>query len=176
MANPFFLNQDFNRVAVYPGSFDPIHLGHINIIERICPLFDQVIVLISNSNQKACLFSVEERKKMIDQSLKHLSHIRVDIHSGLTVDYVKEHKNHIIIRGLRSLSDFDFELNMAHMNMKLSPEVETLSMFSHRDLCFISSRAIKEVAVNGGELKGLVPEVIIDPLKLRIIEVSKTKN
>ncbi len=153
------------RTALYPGSFDPIHLGHIDIIRRICPMFDEVVVLISQSSNKKTLFTTEERKNMIIESLADLKNIRVEIHNGLTVDYAKKCGSKVIVRGLRAVVDFEFEISMANINKKLAPEIETILMFSQHEYYFISSRGVKEIAINGGNLIGLVPDSVIGPLK-----------
>ncbi len=153
------------KIAVYPGSFDPITLGHVDIIERISHLYDSVIVLISENSEKSSFFSSEEKKKLIQKSLQHLSNIKVDVHDGLTVDYVLKKKAHVIVRGLRAVVDFEYEMTMASMNKKLAPKVETVLVFANPDLYFISSRGVKEVARHGGSLKGLVPVVVEKTLR-----------
>jgi pantetheine-phosphate adenylyltransferase len=149
-----------SRIAVYPGSFDPITLGHVDIIDRISPLYDQVIVLIANSSQKNSLFNVEERKKLVEMSLAHLKNIKVDIFDGLTVDYMRRNKAQVIVRGLRAVVDFEYEMTMASMNKKLAPEIETTLVFARPEYYYISSRGVKEVAVNHGSLKGLVNDLV----------------
>ncbi len=146
------------RIAVYPGSFDPIHQGHVDIIERMAPVFDKVIILIAQSSQKNSFFSAAERKLMIEKSLKHLSNVEVDMFAGLTVDYMKQNNAQIIVRGLRAVVDFEYEMTMASMNKKLAPQIETMLVFAKPEYYYISSRGVKEVAVNGGNLDGLVPD------------------
>jgi len=153
-----------SKVAVYPGSFDPITVGHVDIINRISPLYDQVIVLIAQSSQKSAMFPVEERKALIEKALSHLKNVRVDIFDGLTVEYMKKHNAQVIVRGLRAVSDFEYEMTMANMNKKLSPDIETLLVFASPEYYFISSRGVKEVAINGGALNGLVPEIVADAM------------
>lgn len=148
------------RIAVYPGSFDPITLGHVDIINRISPLYDHVIVLISNSTQKVSLFDVQERMDLINLSLSHLKNITVDTHDGLTVDYMKQKKAQVIVRGLRAVIDFEYEMTMASMNKKLAPEIETTLVFARPEYYFISSRGVKEIAINHGSLEGLVPDIV----------------
>lgn len=143
-------------IAVYAGSFDPIHCGHIDIIQRISKLYDRVIVLLANSSQKKTLFSANERKVLIQQSLKGIKNVDVDVFSGLVVDYLKKRNAQVLIRGLRAVVDFEYEMSMANMNKKLSPEIETLLVFSSPEYYFLSSRGIKEIAMNQGSLKGLV--------------------
>ena len=156
------------NIAVYPGSFDPITMGHVDIISRLSPLYDEVIVLVAHSSQKQSMFSAEERKTLIEKSLPHLKNVRVDIFAGLTVDYMKKVNAQVIVRGLRAVVDFEYEMTMANMNKKLAPQIETLLVFASPEYYYISSRGVKEVAVNGGELKGLVPDVVIDVMKKKI--------
>ncbi|MEY4617082.1 MAG: phosphopantetheine adenylyltransferase [Pseudomonadota bacterium] len=145
------------KIAVYPGSFDPITIGHLDIIQRLSPLYDEVVVLVSHSPNKSYLFSSQERKEMLETSLSHLKNIRVDIHEGLTVDYLRKINAKVIVRGLRAVVDFEYEMAMASMNKKLAPEIETVLIFASPDCYYISSRAIKEIARFGGNLDGLVP-------------------
>ncbi len=156
------------NIAVYPGSFDPITMGHVDIINRISPLYDQVIILIAQSSQKQSLFSAEERKQLVEQSLSHLKNIKVDIFEGLTVDYMKRAKARVIVRGLRAVVDFEYEMTMANMNKKLAPGLETLLVFASPEYYYISSRGVKEVAINGGALKDLVPDIVIQALAKKI--------
>ena len=156
------------KIAVYPGSFDPITMGHVDIINRIAPLYDQVIVLIAHSSQKQSMFTVEERKSLIEQSLSHLKNVTVDSFGGLTVHYMNRVKAQVIVRGLRAVVDFKYEMTMANMNKKLAPEIETLLVFASPEYYYISSRGVKEVAINGGALKDLVPDVVIQALEKRI--------
>jgi pantetheine-phosphate adenylyltransferase, bacterial len=157
-----------SRVAVYPGSFDPITVGHVDIINRIAPLYDEVIILIANSPQKTSMFTPEERKVLIEKSLSHLHNVKVDGFGGLTVEYMRKHKAQVIVRGLRAVSDFEYEMTMSSMNKKLSPEIETLLVFARPEYYFISSRGVKEVAINGGTLVGLVPDVVAEAMKKKL--------
>lgn len=156
------------KIAVYPGSFDPITMGHVDIINRISPLYDQVIVLIAQSSQKQSLFSGEERKQLIEQSLSHLKNVKVDIFEGLTVDYMKRVNAQVVVRGLRAVVDFEYEMTMANMNKKLAPSIETMLVFASPEYYYISSRGVKEVAINGGALKDLVPDTVIEALAKKI--------
>lgn len=157
------------RIAVYPGSFDPITNGHIDIIQRISKQFDEVIVLIAHSSAKQGLFSVAERKELIQKSLPQIKNMRVDSFEGLTVNFVKENKAQVIVRGLRAVVDFEYELTMASMNKKLAPDIETMLVFASPEFYFISSRGVKEVALNQGDLSGLVPEVVGAELKKKVV-------
>ncbi len=153
-----------SRIAVYPGSFDPLHLGHVDIITRLSPIFDEVIVLVAHSSLKESLFTVEERSELIRASLGHLSKIKVDSYEGLTVDYMRKKKAQVMIRGLRAVVDFEYEMTMSSMNQKLAPEIETMLVFARPESYYISSRGVKELARHGGSLKDLVP----DPVKLAL--------
>lgn len=158
-----------HNAAVYPGSFDPITLGHVDIIERVARTFDRVIVLIARSPDKQSLFTPEVRKELIEQSLAHLSNVEVDIHEGLTTDYANELGAKVLVRGLRAVVDFEYEVSMANMNAKLAPEIETMLVFARPEYYFLSSRSVKEVARHQGELNGLVPA----PVKSALIKVFK---
>lgn len=157
-----------SKIAVYPGSFDPITTGHLDIIERISNIFDRVIVLVADSNQKNYLFSAEERAGFIKKIAEKNNKVEVDMFNGLTVDYMKKRDAKVIVRGLRAVADFEYEGTLASMNKRLAPEVETFMIFSRPEYYFISSRGVKEVARNGGDLKGLVPEFIIPQLVTKL--------
>jgi pantetheine-phosphate adenylyltransferase len=154
-----------SKVAVYPGSFDPITMGHVDIIGRLSKVFDKVIVVVAESSQKSHLFSSEERKQLIQESLKNIKNVEVDISGGLTVDYMKRVNAQVIVRGLRAVVDFEYEMTMASMNKKLAPEFETMLMFASPEYYYVSSRGVKEVAMNGGALSGLVPDHVSTALK-----------
>lgn len=158
-----------SKIAVYPGSFDPITVGHIDMIQRISQIFDHVIVLVAESDQKKYLFSAEERTEFLKKEIGKDSKIEIDVFQGLTVDYMKKRKAHVIVRGLRAVADFEYEGTLANMNKRLAPDIETFMIFSRPEFYFISSRGVKEVARNGGDLKGLVPDFVIPELlqKLR---------
>ena len=162
-------HSTMSKIAVYPGSFDPITIGHLDIIERVSKVFGHVIVLVAESSQKNYLFNVEERVRFLKKALAHFKNVEVDGFSGLTVDYMKKKKAHVIIRGMRAVADFEYEGTLASMNHRLAPEVETFMIFSRPEYYFISSKGVKEVARNGGDLKGLVPDFIIPEItnKLR---------
>lgn len=152
------------NIAVYPGSFDPITMGHVDIINRMARLYDEVIVLVAASSQKSALFSEEERKALIEKTLGHLTNVRVDIFQGLTVEYMKKVNARVIVRGLRAVVDFEYEMTMANINKKLDPNIETMLVFASPEYYYISSRGVKELAINGGSLKDLVPEVVIEAM------------
>lgn len=161
------------RRAVYPGSFDPLTIGHQDIIERLLPQFDEIIVLISHSANKSYWFSPKERKQMAEKVFEKMGQVRVEIYDGLTVDFAKKAGAAFILRGLRVVADFEYEMGMANMNARLAPEIETLICFSRPEYNYISSRMVKEVALYGGDVKGLVPEHIGAALKRKVKELKR---
>ncbi len=144
-------------LAVYPGSFDPITNGHIGIIQRALCVFDRLIVAVAINARKRTLFTVEEREKLLEKTFKGDSRISVDAFSGLTVEYARNVGAKAILRGLRAVADFEYELQMANMNKKLYPDVETLFMMTGEEYFFVSSRSVKEVASLNGNIDFLVP-------------------
>lgn len=153
------------RIAVYPGSFDPVTRGHLDLVERACGLFDRVIVAVSNNLVKKHVFSLEERMRMIEDSLRHFPQVEVDTFSGLLVDYLKARKAHIILRGLRAVSDMDYEFQMASMNRRLYPEAETVFLMPDEQYTYLSSSAVREVAMMGGALDAFVPPPVLKRLR-----------
>lgn len=153
------------KIAVYPGSFDPITLGHIDIIQRISKLYDEVIVLVAHSADKTSLFTVKERVEMIQKSIGTLKNVKIDSHEGLTVEYAKKVGAQVLIRGLRAVVDFEYELSMGNINKTINPEIETILVFASPEFYFISSRMVKDVVKNGGPVDELVPKAVIGPLK-----------
>ncbi|MEN0058086.1 MAG: pantetheine-phosphate adenylyltransferase [Bdellovibrio sp.] len=160
--------MDKSRVAVYPGSFDPITMGHVDIINRIAPLYDQVVVLVAQSSQKQSLFTAEERKALIEQALPAVKNVKVDIFDGLTTEYMRKNQAQVIVRGLRAVVDFEYEMTMANINKKIAPEIETLLVFASPEYYYISSRGVKELAMNGGALTDLVPPTVVKALEKKI--------
>ncbi len=152
-------------IALYPGSFDPITYGHLDIIERSCRLFDQVIVAVLKNPSKTPLFTPEQRLQQITQATHHLPNIKVDAFMGLTITYARCHQAQVLIRGLRVLSDFDVELQMAHTNKMLAPELETIFLATSSHHSFLSSSLVKEVARFGGPVDHLVPEQVLADLR-----------
>ena len=153
------------RTAVYPGSFDPITNGHIDLIERALCIFDRLIVAVAEQLSKSPLFTMEERVEMVRETTEKYDRVIVDQISGLTVDYVKAQGSSVIVRGLRAISDFEFELQMALMNRKLSSEIETVFLMPSIQYSYIKSSLVKEVASLGGCLVGLVPDPVIQRLR-----------
>lgn len=154
-----------DTIAVYPGSFDPITFGHLDILSRGLELFDTVIVAIAKNISKKALFSVKERQDLIKEVTGGNKHVVLDSFDGLLIDYVKKVNARFVIRGLRAMSDFEYEFQMASINRTLNPEMDTLFMMTRKDYFFISSKTIKEVAEFGGPVDGFVPEVVAKRLK-----------
>ena len=153
------------RTAIYPGFFDPITNGHLSIVTRALEIFDKVIVSILNNPQKVPLFSIDERINMIEHALNDTQNVDVDVFDGLLVDYVVQKKSNIILRGLRALSDFEYEFQMALMNRKLNRKVQSLFLMTDYKWFYTSSTIIKEAASFGGDVSGLVPRVVNQKLK-----------
>lgn len=143
-------------IAIYPGSFDPVTLGHIDIIERGAKLFDQVIVAVLSNPSKQPLFTAEKRISQITQCTQHISNVKVDAFVGLTVKYAKQHNAGVLLRGLRVMSDFEKELQMAHTNKTLNQEIETVFLATTKEYSFLSSSIVKEIAHFGGSIDHLV--------------------
>lgn len=156
------------RTAVYPGSFDPITNGHLDVIERAAKLFDRVIVAVATNESKVPLFTMAQRQKHCAAAVLHLKNVEVDSFTGLLVRYVEQVKGIAVIRGLRAVSDFEFEFQLALMNRKLSAQVETIFMMPRENYTFISSRMIKEVASLGGDVSSFVPPVVQEALRKRL--------
>jgi pantetheine-phosphate adenylyltransferase len=153
------------KLAVYPGSFDPLTNGHVDIIERGTRLFDRIIVAVLVNVNKSPLFSTEERVEVLREVFKGRPNVEVDTFDGLLVDYVARRNADVIVRGLRALSDFETEFQMALMNRRLGPHIETVFMMPAEQYTYISSRLIKEVFWLGGQVRGLVPEVVESRLR-----------
>jgi pantetheine-phosphate adenylyltransferase len=152
-------------IAIYPGSFDPFTNGHLDLIERSTHLFDTLVISVLQNEKKEPLFSVEERKQMIEQSLPGHNHIEVDSFNGLLVDYASAKGASAILRGIRAISDYEYELQMALMNRRLRPDIETVFLMAGEAYSFISSRMVKEVASLGGRINGLVPPAVEQKLR-----------
>lgn len=156
------------RVALYPGSFDPLTNGHLDIIERGLLVFDRLIVGIAHNSRKQTLFSVDERKEMILRSVDRDPRVEVDAFEGLTVEYAVRRGVSAILRGLRAVADFEYELQMANMNRKLSPGLETLFMMTSENFFFVSSQNVKEIASFGGDISALVPAFAAEQLREKL--------
>lgn len=161
-----------SKIAVYPGSFDPITTGHMDIIKRVAQIFDQVIVLVANSTDKKYVFNAEERADIVRKAMASMQvkNLEVCVHNGLTTEFMKSRGAKVIVRGLRAVADFEYEGTLANMNHRLAPEIETFMIFSRPEYYFISSRGVKELARNRGELKGLVPDFLAPVLLKKLTE------
>lgn len=155
------------NIAVYPGTFDPITNGHIDLVERSLRTFDEVIIALAHNPRKTPLFTIEERIEMIKTAVKGLRNVKVDIFNGLLVDYAKKKKANAIIRGLRAVSDFEFEFQMALMNRRLDNKIETVFLMPSEEYSYLTSSIIKEIAAFKGSVKGFVPKIVEDKLKER---------
>jgi pantetheine-phosphate adenylyltransferase len=154
--------------AIYPGSFDPPTNGHLDLIERGSHIFDELIVAILRNPDKSPLFTVGERRKMLEDLTENFRNVRVDTFDGLTVDYAAKVKAGAVLRGIRALSDYEYELQMALMNRKLRPELETVFMMPAEKYSYLSSRLVREVGRLGGDVSGLVPELVEHRLKEKL--------
>ena len=155
------------KIAIYPGSFDPVTNGHLDLVHRATGIFDKVIVAVLQNDQKDCLFSVPERVEQLRECVEGMEKVEVDSFDGLLVDYAFERGAHHIIRGIRAVSDFEYEFQMALMNRRLSPKIETAFLMPREEYTYLSSRLVREVAHLGGNLEGLVPSTVIALLKDR---------
>ena len=153
------------KSAIYPGTFDPITNGHLSIVNRALTIFDRLIIAILNNPQKEPLFTLEERIEMIKESLNGAPNVEIDTFDGLLVDYAVKKKANVILRGLRALSDFEYEFQMALMNRKLNRDVQSIFLMTDYKWFYISSTIIKEAASLGGDTSGLVPEIVDRRLK-----------
>lgn len=156
------------NIAIVPGSFDPITNGHIDIIKRTCALFDVVYVSILSNSAKSPLFSVEERIELIKRATKDLKNVKVDSFTGLLVNYAREHDAKFIVKGLRAVSDFEYEFQMSLTNKQLAPEIETFFITTNSKYSYLSSSIVKEVAKYGGDLTEMVPPEIIQDIQNKI--------
>lgn len=153
------------KLAIYPGSFDPVTNGHIDILEKTSKIFDKIIVAVIHNVYKQALFTLEERVNLIEKSTRHLDNIEVDCFSGLLATYLEDKNFCAIIRGLRTVTDFEYEMHMAMMNKKLIPGIDTIFVMSDTDYIFVSSSGVKEAALLGGDVSSLVPPAVKDGLE-----------
>jgi pantetheine-phosphate adenylyltransferase len=161
---------NIDKIAVYPGTFDPITYGHIDIITRASAIFNKVIVGVAKNSHKNPVFTIDERVSFLKQSLPALSNLAIDSFDELLVHYLKRVKADVIIRGLRVVTDFDYEFAFAAMNRKMAPEIDTVFLMTSEKYSFISSSLIKEVVRFGGDALGYAPEIVIENLKKRLMK------
>jgi pantetheine-phosphate adenylyltransferase len=153
------------KIAVYPGSFDPVTNGHIDIIERAAKIFDLVHVAIIVNPEKTPYFDIDEREQMLKTAVRHIKKAKVDSFDGLLVDYAASKRACAIVRGLRAVSDFDYEFQMALTNLRMCPEIETVFIMTDYKYSYLSSSLVKQIATLGGNVSGLVPKIVINKLR-----------
>ena len=158
--------------AIYPGSFDPVTNGHLDLIERASKLFHHLVVAVLINPEKDPLFSVQERVEMLDLVVAHLTNVEVETFEGLLVDYARGKDARVLLRGIRAVSDYEYELQMALMNRQLEPEMETVFMLPAEAYSYLSSRLVREVARLGGSVKGLVPAVVEERIRAKVAASS----
>ena len=164
------------RRAIYPGSFDPITNGHLDVIERAAKLFDEVIVAVAVNDQKQSLFTAEDRVRLIEEGVKDLPNVTVASFSGLLVEFARRQSANAVVRGLRAVSDFEFEFQMALMNRKLDEQIETIFLMPAEQYTYLSSRIVKEVSRFGGNIQPFVPECVEKALELKLTALTKQKS
>ena len=155
------------RTVIYPGSFDPFHNGHLDVVRRASRIFDQVVVAVARNESKQPLFSVEERTRLVRESIREIPNVEADAFEGLLVDYVMRRQACAVLRGLRAVSDFEFEFQLALMNRRLNEQVETLFMTPKDTYTFLSSRMVKEISRLGGDVAPFVPPAVVAALGSR---------
>lgn len=160
-------------IAIYPGSFDPPTLGHINVVERGLTVFRKIIVAVALNTSKECLFSPEERVKLLKNIFKGKSNVEVDFFNGLLVDYTQKKGGNVILRGLRTVNDYEYELQMAFSNKSINPDIETMFLMTENQYSHISSTLIKEIAHFGGPIKKMVPATVERAIKAKMKERKK---
>jgi pantetheine-phosphate adenylyltransferase len=163
-------------IAIYPGSFDPPTNGHLDLIERGSKIFDELVVAILRNADKDPLFSLAERRLMLESLTAHFKNVRVDTFDGLTVDYAVKVNANAVLRGIRALSDYEYELQMAMMNRKLQPELETVFMMPAEQYSYLSSRLVREVAQLGGSITDMVPEMVEQRLREKLDPAIKLQH
>ena len=154
-------------IAIYPGSFDPVTNGHLDLVARGAKLFDRLIVGVLRNSSKSPLFSVAERVEMLREGTASYPNVEIATFEGLLVDFARSREAHAVLRGIRAISDYEYELQMAHMNRRLNPDVETIFLMPDAKYSYVSSRLVKEVFRVGGSVEGLVPQVVVDRLERR---------
>ncbi len=159
-----------NKKVIYPGTFDPITNGHLDIITRAANMFDEIVIAVAASPSKNTLFNLEERVKLVEESTAHISNVTTKGFSGLLVDFAREQKANIIVRGLRTTVDFEYEFGLTNMYRKLLPGLESVFLTPAEEYSFLSSTIVREVAIHGGEIEQFVPYCVNDAIKNKITE------
>ena len=158
------------RVAVYPGSFDPVTLGHIDIIQRTAKMFDKVVIGVLRNRSKSPLFTAEERVELLKQVTADIPNVEVQSFQGLLIDFVRQNHANVIVRGLRAITDFEYELQMAQTNRIMSPDLDTLFLTTSLEYAYLSSTTVKEVAAFGGDISAFVPPYVEEKIRERMHE------
>lgn len=161
--------------AIYPGSFDPVTFGHLDIISRSAKLVDELIVGVLVNNAKSPLFSVEERVKILEKTVENIPNVKVIPFEGLLVDFVRKMEAQMVVRGLRAITDFEYELQMAQTNHKLEPEMETIFLTTGLEYSYLSSSTVKEVAAFGGDISQFVPDIVIKQMQVKMDKKGECK-
>ena len=161
------------RVGIYPGSFDPVTLGHLDIIRRSAKMVDKLIIGVLNNSKKTPVFTALERKQMIEMVTKDIPNVEVEVFEGLLVDFAKIRKADIIFRGLRAMSDFEYELQMAQLNRNLSPQVDTVFLATSVEYAYLSSSSVREIASYKGNISSMVPEEVLEQIEEKFKERNK---
>lgn len=159
------------KIAVYPGTFDPVTYGHLDIVKRASKLFDEVVIGVLNNSAKTPLFSVNERVKILEKTTEDIPNVRVDHFNGLSVDFARKWGAVVIVRGLRLITDFEFELQMAQTNRKLAPEVDTTFLYTSLQYSYLSSTTVREVAGFGGNISEFVPPYVAEEIHKKLGKV-----
>jgi pantetheine-phosphate adenylyltransferase len=157
-----------SKLAIYPGSFDPVTNGHLDLIERASKLFGRVVVTVARNAEKAPMFTLKERVEMLREATQPFSNVEVDTFDGLLVDYARKLGARVLVRGIRAVSDYEYELQMALMNRRLEPQLETVFMLPAVEYSYLSSHLVRELAVLGGSLTGLVPPAVERRLRIKV--------
>jgi len=156
------------RIAVYPGTFDPMTNGHVDIITRAARLFDEVVVAVAPTSRKTPFFSLDERIALVSKVLEGFDHVSVESLQGLLVDFAKNHNAQVILRGLRAVSDFDYEFQLAHMNYRMTPDIETIFLPGSEGSSYISGTLVREIIHLGGDASAFVPPIVAEHLKEKL--------
>ena len=164
------------KCAVYPGSFDPVTLGHMDIIKRASSLFDRLIIAVLNNRAKTPLFSVEERVKMLEEATKDLPNVEVKSFGGMTVDFARECGANALVRGLRAITDFEYELQIAQLNRVMDPDIDTVFLTTNLKYAYLSSSSVKEVAAYGGDISHFVTPYVENEVHNKLKDRSRERN
>ena len=164
------------KCAVYPGSFDPVTLGHMDIIKRASSLFDRLIIAVLNNRAKTPLFSVEERVKMLEEVTKDLPNVEVKSFGGMTVDFARECGANALVRGLRAITDFEYELQIAQLNRVMDPDIDTVFLTTNLKYAYLSSSSVKEVAAYGGDISHFVTPYVENEVHYKLKDRSRERN